>query len=226
MTLKKLTVALALVTASAAAPAAGLTGAYAGFDLGYVMGKDSGTEYSPLGTPTNYTEETTPAGATYGLSAGNNWSIGSRLLFGVEIGYEKRSASSTELQRNLGVPDSRYPLETSLQSAFSIRAKLGYTFNSDRTMAFVAVGPAAAEIKRTFNDIPFATSQTTYAMQSGWMVGVGGEHLIADHLSIKVEYRLADFGRHLVNQEPMWTATYDDMKYTEQSVRVGVAYGF
>lgn len=224
----KLFLALAVLSAPALASAeGGLNGPFIGGYLGNVDGSDSGKELSG-GAPSGYTQKTSPSGAVYGLLGGYNWVFGNNLVLGVEADYEARSADDESGQKNpSGVPDSNYPVKTELNAAYSLRAKFGYAFNAKTTLVYVTAGYAAADIKRTFADTTLPRSVTDSGWQDGTTVGLGVEQLFKEHISVRVEYRTADYGDTNVNTANVYGIGYNELQsYTEQSLRVGVAYKF
>lgn len=219
----KLFLALAVLSVPAMASAeGGLGGPFVGGYLGNVDGSDSGKEIAG-GTPDGYTQKTSPSGAVYGLLGGYNWVLGNSLVLGVEADYEARSADDQSVQKNNGVPTT-FPVKTELDAAYSLRAKLGYAFNAKTTLVYVTAGYAAADIKRTFTD--GAQSVSDSGWQDGTTVGLGVEQLFKDHISVKVEYRTADYGDTTVDVSSMWLGSKEKQSYDEQSFRVGVAYKF
>jgi outer membrane immunogenic protein len=224
----KLFLALAVLSAPALASAeGGLNGPFIGGYLGNVDGTDTGKE-TAAGTPDGWTQKTSPSGAVYGLLGGYNWVFGNNLVLGVEADYEARSAYDKSVQKDSsGVPNSNYPVKTELNAAYSLRAKFGYAFNAKTTLVYVTAGYAAADIKRTFTSISGAQSVSDSGWQDGTTVGLGVEQLFKEHISARVEYRYADYGDTNVNTASIMGPGFSEVQsYTEQSLRVGVAYKF
>ena len=216
---------LVLSTPLVAGAAYRFHGPYAGLQLGYVDGQDDGTEFNG-GTPNDYTQETSPRGMAYGLLAGYNMRFGNGFVFGIEADYEGRSADDTSLQKYQGVADSSYPVKTDLKEAASIRARLGQVFNGGQTMVYGTAGYALAKIERTFHNLPDSVSDTSW--QDGWTVGAGVEHFVGRQLSMRAEYRYADYGEEDITAvRALWGAGYmERQEYTEHAFRIGVTYHF
>ena len=226
MNLKELPLIVALGLIPVASSAAGFTGPYVGAQLGLVNGADSGTELLN-GAADGYTTDTSPKGNTYGLLGGYNWPLDNNLVVGVEADYEQRSANDSILYKNFGVPDPQFPFETKLKAAYSLRAKLGYAFNENQSLAYVTAGIAAADISRTYSDTLAVATIEDSKIQNGWAAGLGVEHLIKQNISVGLEYRYADYGQADVNTSAIFGAGYTQpQKYHESSFRVGMAYRF
>jgi outer membrane immunogenic protein len=224
-TLNLLLAGLVLSAPMIAGAADRFQGPYAGVYLGYVDGQDDGTEYDS-GVPDDYTQETSPSGMAYGLLGGYNMRFGNGFVFGVEADYEGRSADDTSPQDYLGVPDLQYPTKIELKEAGSIRAKLGYVVNGGQTLVYGTAGYAAAKIERTFNDTAIPDSSSDTAWQGGWTIGAGVEHFVGEQLSVRAEYRYADYGDEDV-PAPVFGSTYiERQEYDEHTFRIGVMYHF
>lgn len=206
-------------------------GPYAGIHLGYVEGHDKGKEVFQNGTPNGYTQKTSPDGVLYGLFAGYNKVLENNLLLGLEGEYENRNADDKTFQKQDGVTDPASLAKTSLKNEASIRARLGYIFNDNRTLAYVTGGYAAAEIKRKFSNADTITypvgSESHTKWQDGWTAGLGLEHLLGNNLSARAEYRYADYGKETVSVAQLYNGNKQHQKYDEEhSVRLGLIYHF
>jgi outer membrane immunogenic protein len=215
-----------LASIPVAGSAAGFNGPYVGMEVGRVAGKDQGTEFLS-GVFANWTTETSPTGELYGVLGGYGWSVGDNFLLGVEADYEHRSADDDAFYKFGGVTDPRYSIEADLKSAYSLRLRFGYVFNNARTVAYVTGGYAAADIERTYRDNTISTSLTVSNTQRGWVAGLGLEHLVGRNLSVRLEYRAADYGDVTIDTASLWGAPYVELQeYDEQSVRAGIVYRF
>lgn len=224
----KLFLALAALTVPVmASAAAGLGGPFVGAYVASVDGNDKGVELFNGATNGN-TQETSPAGSAFGLLGGYNW-LFNNFLVGVEADYETRSVDGSSVQKYLGVPDSNYPVKTEVSAAYSLRAKLGYAFNAQRTMVYVTAGYTAADIKRTFTAITPTTVGSV--SDSGWQdslaTGLGVEHLVNNNFSVRADYLVADYGDTTIDTSSIYgTGIIEKQSYDEQSIRIGVAYNF
>lgn len=216
---------LALSAPMIAGAADRFQGPYAGVYLGYVDGQDDGTEYDN-GVPNGYTQETSPRGMTYGLLAGYNTRFNAGFVFGVEADYEGRSADDESLVKNLGVTDPDYSAKTELKEAGSVRVKLGQVFNGGQTLVYGTAGYAAAKIKRTYTNLIVPDSSSDTSWQDGWTVGAGVEHFFGSKLSLRAEYRYADYGEEDVPATVYGPTYIERQKYDEHTIRIGVMYHF
>lgn len=223
---KKLLVLLLPLVSTTAMAGNDFTGPYAGVSLGYVNGNDDGKEYVS-GVFDNYTQSTDPSGGLLGVFAGYNWALENNLLIGIEGDYDARNADDTNLSKFSGVTDSRYPVNTDLMAAASLRGRLGYLFNANKTMTYVTAGYATARVKRTFHDTTVPASQSVTKWQDGWTAGIGLEHAVMDKWSVRAEYRYADYGDKSVKTDQVYgTNSRQKQDYDEQSVRVSASYHF
>lgn len=201
-------------------------GPYLGASLGYVSGDDDAKEYN-AGTFDGYTLGAGPSGGLLGVFAGYNWITNNNVLVGIEADYDLRSADDKEFDELLGVPDPQYTMETDLKAAASLRGRLGYLFNNNKTMAYVTAGYAAARIKRTYTDLAVPLSQTSTRWQDGWTAGIGLEHAVMERMSLRAEYRHADYGDKTVATDVVYGPAYtEDHNYDEDTFRISIAYRF
>ena len=205
-------------------------GPYVGVHLGYVEGHDKGKEVFQNGTPNGYTQKTSPDGILYGLFAGYNKVLENNILLGLEGEYEDRNADDKTFQKDTGVTDPESITKTTLKNAASIRAKLGYVFNDNRSLAYVTGGYAVAEIKRKFSNTDTITypvgSESHTKWQDGWTAGLGLEHILGNNLSARAEYRYSDYGKQTVSVAQLY-GNKERQKYEEEhAIRVGLIYHF
>jgi len=202
-------------------------GFYAGVQAGYVDGKDNGKEYED-GVYEGYTQKTTPDSGLIGGFVGFNKVLENNMLVGIEADYEYRGGSDKSLQKDEGVPESDYPVKSTLKEAGSLRARLGYLFNEGKTLGYLTAGYATANVKRTFSDLSTPGSESHSKWHDGWTVGFGAEHLVCETISVKAEYRYSDYGRETISSAQVFGDGYEEkQKYQdEQSIRIGVVYHF
>jgi outer membrane immunogenic protein len=200
-------------------------GPYLGASLGHVSGDDDGKEYD-AGVFDDYTQNTGPSGGLFGVFAGYNWIMKNNVLLGIEGDYDVRNADDRDFQDFMGVPDTDYTAETDLKAAASIRGRLGYLFNGNRTVAYVTGGYATARIERTFTEVG-VLSQSSTDWQDGWTAGIGIEHNFMKQLAVRAEYRHADYGDETVATDVVYGPTYtEDQDYDEDTFRISINYLF
>jgi outer membrane immunogenic protein len=225
--IKKLLLILAAGLIPVASSAAGFTGSYAGVQLGQVYGTDHGDEIS-AGAPDGWSQSASPRGHAFGLMGGYNWAIDDKLLWGIDGDLDLKSISDTTGQiYNGGTPSNLYLEKINVKEAVSLRAKIGYTFDENRTMTYVAAGIASARIARSFIWVGTG-AQSSSTHQTGLTAGLGMEHRFNDKLSAKLEYRYTDYGTANVDASHIYGPPnyIEKQRYFENSLRVGIAYYF
>ncbi len=202
------------------------SGIYAGVHAGYVDGDDKGDERFN-GVETGWSNDNSPDSGVIGALVGFNKVFENNVLWSLEADYEYRDGSDKSSEAFNSVPDPTYPVKAKLKDAATVRARIGYIFNEGQTLAYVTGGYAGAEIKRTFGFVPTSVSVSDSEWYHGWTLGLGAEHFVSDKLSVKAEYRYADYGKEKVNVDRPWTnAEYDKQENDEQSIRLGLMYHY
>jgi outer membrane immunogenic protein len=214
MTLRKLSLALAL-SAAASAPAYADTTDWTGFYVGATAGNAQGSAdvtttaaYSPTGyfatssTPAINAAgvgQVDPSGFAGGVDIGYNWQWDS-IVFGIEGDWNGLNAEDS---RTVVTP---YPCcaptafgvyeKTSADNLITLRARLG--FASNRSLFYVTAGRAQVDISIDdgFAD-NYADALETFSSshtQDNWVYGIGFEHdFFANNWSFKAEYLRASF---------------------------------
>lgn len=206
------------------------TGPYAGIHIGYADGQDKGKEVNN-GVYYNWHDETSPSNVLFGAFAGFNKKLENNLLLGIEGDFERRNAKDLSYQRyGAGPLDTSYPVEIKIKNAASLRAKLGYVLNQDKTLVYLTGGVAFADINRKFTSVGDSSAFDS-SWQTGWTAGFGAEHFFADKISAKIEYRYSDYGKRTVDGSPMYLdppgSSLELQEYkNENSLRAGLAYHF
>ncbi len=209
-------------------------GAYAGIDLGYVNADSKGTTYQdgrgddPGPTGWSFKSSSIDS-ALIGGFVGVNKVLDNNVLLGIEANYELRNGDKeTLLEHSLGFSNAIYS-KSKLRNAASVRAKLGYIFNNNQTLAYITAGYAAAELKlTTMYDESISDSSNWH---NGWTAGFGAEHFINDKISLKGEYRYSDYNTEKysvnVSEGTYMYGWYHNAKLeSENALRFGIAYHF
>jgi len=217
-TLKKFAAMFTFLTPMAAL-SNGFAGAYVGGHLGYVDADDDGRE-----TSSAWSHDISPDGPAFGLLAGYNWVFDNGLVLGVEVDYEERTDTDDDsYQKDAGVTDTDYEVESEIKRAASLRGRLGYLL-TPRTLIYTTAGLATARVEREFNDYEDNTSESDGMWQDGWTAGLGLEYVIKDKFSVRAEYRYSDYGENYVDVD-MWEEQYNH-DLSEDSFRIGLIYRF
>ncbi len=203
---------------------------YLGIAAGKARGEDKGLEYKDNGaTHYNGKQRTNPQGNLYGVFLGGNKVVNKNILLGGEIDYEKRNYSHASYQMVDNAQVDLYPIETKLRDAASLRARLGYIFNNDKTLSYLTGGLATISIKRSYGYVdgtPSAQAITT--RHDGYTIGAGLEHFICSKISLRGEYRYTRYSaKNSIDASQVYNnGTVEKQRFRDQSFRVGVALNF
>lgn len=151
-------------------------------------------------------------GVLGGIHAGYNWHSGS-IVFGAEADVEASSIDGDD------GGDAGRTNGFNVRWTGSLRARAGISF--DRTLLYGTAGFAALQA-RVYQADSFAPSSTS-ATFSGWSLGAGIEHALTDNITVRSEYRYADFGARTVY---LPIGYYEVVKPDLQTVRLGLSYKF
>jgi outer membrane immunogenic protein len=226
--MKKLTV-ITLLTGLALANSAfaksNFDGIYLGLGTGYALGKDEGIEYQE-GGHNGYSQVVDTNDVFVGAFVGINKVLNNNILVGLEADYDFRNSRDQSYQKDDGALDYLYPVRTEVKNSASIRARLGYVLNQDKTLAFLTGGLGTIKINRTFSDDEDRQSLSDNSRHNGFVVGAGLEHFLTDKVTIRLEYRHALYKRESVDVDYLYSDTFEKQKYKENSLKVGIAYKF
>lgn len=221
--------ALALVATAASAQADLLSnGMYLGANLGYADG-DTRDVNNPQASKKSFD------GARGGVQLGYNWAIQDGLFWGLEGDLQLGSTKKSWEGRKENQYNSYYT-EDKVKHSLALKAKLGYAQDK-----WAVYGTAGAVWAKTENMLGcnralvtatngcatnFETSKKSTA--NGYTVGLGGEYLVTDRLSMKLEYNYVDLGKTTANlQDPNAPAKAARKFDTDYSlVSLGVNYRF
>lgn len=119
--------------------------------------------------------------------------------------------------------------------SWGIGGRLGF-LASDSALLYVLGGYTEAKIKSesglTSDNNNFAISFSDEAWEDGWFIGGGVETLLTDNISLKAEYRYADFGKvdrsdsFSFNSNDVEGGTSQNADITVHSVRAVLSYRF
>lgn len=202
------------------------TGPYIGVQIGYADGKHHGTEFRDNGTLTNWTFKNTTNNILLGGLAGYNKTFTNNILIGVEADYDYKNADKKSDELYQGSPNSNYTVESKINSSSSLRVKLGYIFNSNKTLAYVTGGYAGADIKSTYHTVNANETSSNTQWHNGWVLGFGAEHYLNEKFSAKAEYRYTDLGKEDADVTNTSLYNYHQNYDKENSIRIGVNYHF
>ena len=158
------------------------SGPYAGLSLGVATGDNNWAERSAGGE----SDSDSWSGALVGVNAGMNWQSGT-LVYGASLNLAAGSidaSSATSISFGCGGATC----DTEVSNVYSLRGRIGKA--SGANLFYATAGFASGE----------AEGSTTVALHgsdrlSGWVAGVGMEHVLNDSMSIGIEYTYTDLGR-------------------------------
>ena len=209
------------------------SGTYVGGSIGAVVDADSriieyfngSGEVGAAGIKTGYTSHDNPEGLKGSGFIGYNFVNNKNILLGVEASYNFYSGADDEVfEKNKGVIDSNYALKTKIEQDVSIKGRLGYVFNNDKTLGYVTGGYTNGRVKHLTRNILISKDGADTKSQDGYIVGIGVEHFLNNKFTARVEYNYTEF-----NEETYRNNIYSsDMKMNLDfhSVQVGLAYHF
>ena len=173
-----LTSALATAATIQAAPAFAQESTFTGPRLEMLAGYDSIDIHAPAGVDDTLDGIHLRAQAGYDLALGDTWRVGAEAGLGWQV-----SGSNTFATGN-GRPrvKSRHDLDLSLR----IGAKV-----SERTFVYAKGGWANSGFRARHTAGAAVVEATT--SEDGWRIGAGVEHMLAERIYAKAEYRYSDY---------------------------------
>lgn len=247
MSIKTASLALVLLGAATAAPAADLavkapyapvstfswSGFYAGLHAGYGWGKSDWTGRL-VGDPTIVASPLSPnpKGVLGGVQAGANYQAGNWVV-GLEWEFDltARKASADGVITQAGVPVLGTTATSSIEWLTQFSGRAGFAV--DHTLFYGKAGVAAGQAKDGMiltapGGVPNAIDTGTKTnLLVGWVAGAGVEHYFAPNWSAKVEYNYVDLGSTTENFSfPVNQVVRENISHKLQIVKVGANYKF
>jgi outer membrane immunogenic protein len=193
------------------------SGLYVGGQIGYGWGDATTAEINtPDGSlnvgPLDYEAD----GFIGGLHIGYNYQAGA-LVFGAEADAEYSGIDGLYDFENTN------SLPKHIDWTGSLRGRLGYAF--DRVLLYGTAGLAIASVKmEAVESNAVALSERETAV--GWTVGAGAEFALTSNLSMRAEYRYADYGKTSISGDVYggtFTYPHDNKVH---AVRLGASIHF
>ncbi|MCJ8337113.1 MAG: porin family protein [Pseudomonadales bacterium] len=202
------------------------SGPYLGLQIGYANGDDQGFEFDH-GVQNDFSQDTSPEGEFFGLTAGFNYVFNNNVLLGIEVDYNYIDADYSSFQKELGVLNTSWPVSTKVEQSASIKGRLGHVLNNDQTLLYVLGGYSIARIQRKITDlIPTVDSDSNREWNKGWLTGLGLEHFVTSNLSARIEYRHAEYSTESFNPNFVGPHTTESYDYDEETIQLGISYHF
>jgi outer membrane immunogenic protein len=197
---------------------------------GFYVGAEAGGAWSqsrafyPIAGPTGYLPYD-PSGIFGGVYAGYNYEFASNIVVGVEsdINYgDIRHGTYYHVSAGGSLPTDTG--DGQLGWFGSARLRAGYAF--DRFLPFVTGGVAFADYKSNLNaqTNPLFNASDDHT-RAGWTVGGGLDYALTNNLTLRAEYRYADYG-NVTDVAANLPITVHTVDLKTNDVRVGVAYKF
>jgi outer membrane immunogenic protein len=172
----------AVAGASLAAPAlaAPFNGPYVGAQVGWQSAKTKDVKSSFGVVPVDEKKEA----ITGGVFAGYDATIRGRFVLGAEAGLDL--ATDDEAQATVG--GTTYTIDP--KYSFDVTARAGYLLQP-KTLLYVRGGYTNERTRTTI--VNASVNESASGSMSGWLVGGGVEHQVAQNVSARVEYRYSKF---------------------------------
>ena len=157
-------------------------------------------------------------GAIYGAMVGYNFQRGN-VVFGVEA-----TINGTDMDGSQGLLTSAITSEREMDWYATAVGRLGYA--SGKTLFYGFGGVAWADVSSKLNVLG-TTLLEDNETHVGWTAGLGIEHALTDHFTVRVEYSHVDLGEETTTYELGKRFSIDkdvDLKF--DAIKVGAAYKF
>lgn len=201
------------------------SGSYVGANIGYAWGKSKFTDKDNWNSK-NEQFSFKPDGFIGGIQGGYNWQV-QNFVYGVEA-----DIGSLNLRGATSQPSS-FDTVASVKGKMygSISARLGYAM--DHTLFYVKTGGIYSNGKLIIDDscnkAPCGPGLLygSKKIGTGYQVGVGIEHMLNKHWTVKSEYSYSDFGNQTINSVNLYN---NPLKYkanlSNQTIKIGLNYKF
>ena len=179
------------------------------------------------------------------IEAGFDYQLGSSFVAGILANYD---FNSTKMKNTSNADvyycpdgcffseDGSFQTEYHVGDSWAIGGRLGFLV-MDNALLYVLGGYTEADIKEEFdartNGFLPTYHTSNKGWEDGWFVGGGIEALLWDNISLKAEYRYADYGKVKNNNEDFETVEgiydqYNDQEadITVHTVRAVLSYRF
>ena len=201
------------------------SGTYVGGSIGAVVDADNRTTEYEDGSKNGYTTHNNPEGLKGSGFIGYNFVNDKNILLGVEASYNFYSGADDEVfEKNEGVIDSDYAVKTKIEQDVSIKGRLGYVFNNDKTLGYITGGYTTGRIKFIQRSYHSDKEGADTKSQDGFIVGMGIEHFLNNKFTARVEYNYTEFSEESYRNS-IYNSDYK-MNHDFHSVQVGLAYHF
>lgn len=147
------------------------------------------------------------SGIVAGLYVGQNFELASRWITGWELHLTKASLDDKANRIPGFIPGGDSEIEVEAGNEAALLARLGY-LATPKLLVFASLGASFRDFEATtrcYADGDFCNPATGLqensedGYENGWVMGLGVEALLTDTLSVRLDYRRADYGSFDVN---------------------------
>ena len=161
-------------------------------------------------------------GVVAGLHVGYNYLLDPAVV-GFEADIEGASPRGNAQILDVNVAGFAQLTQTTNNMRSSLRARVG--INYERFMPYVTGGLALGTFSTTLANFAGAQETASYT-RLGWTFGGGLEYALTDALSVRAEYRYADFGKFGQTSGFAFPGSRYSTHLIDNSVRLAVSYHF
>ncbi len=190
------------------------SGFYAGVLAGYGSGELKGA--TPAGA---FASTTSFSGALLGGALGANYQTGS---FVVGVEGDVAWSGMTGSKACVGAPAQTCSIDVHWMS--TLRARAGYTI--DDLMVFATAGLSMANGTAKTSPASGGTTGSDTQTFVGWAAGLGAEYMVAENVSLKLDYLYSDWGSRTSPINTVAAGSAYVGSPTSHAVRVGLNYRF
>ncbi len=167
------------------------------------------------------------SGALLGLQAGYNWRATNDLVVGVQLDGNMTSITNTANFNITALVAGEYSIRP--RHEFALTGRVGYVV-AERTMVYGLAGVSRGSFRGNLSASLLGNPvlDTSYSFnRTGWTAGVGISTMMTDNISLGLEYRYTDYGRHTLFNETIGPVNADFGFTTRmQTARASVNYHF
>ena len=214
---------------------------FSGFYIGANISNDKNefnlvSKTISTGEPYGWRVDSDDTDLSFGLNTGFNKIIDSKILLGIEVGYnhsdnnQKKDGICHFNNGDWSVDTFSYPVKFTNEKDMTIAGRFGYLL-TPKTLIYISGGIAKAWMKADyFNETGTSITDTESKSFNGIRHGVGFEYFLWDHLSLQGSFAQTNFKAEdfLKNADSNYelSADYNTIDIDTQSLSIGINYHF
>ena len=153
----------------------------------------------------------------------DHWSLGGEVLYNLDSTTQKGSV--------VEVNSSNTTFKNRLMNKYDFGFDINGGYRWNQTLFYALTGPLWSEVqnKGSFLDPALTTttgSQTVKKTLSAWMVGIGAEQALTDHLRLKEQFVYTIYPSTKYRMNNVFVNTVSISAFQRQSFLLGLAYQF